>query len=83
MAAQRITSVVWSGFLGACLLEGLVFAVVDPLALHWLGEPLAWSRQGVYSLAFFAFWAVAALVGGLALLVGQPGGLATIDRVED
>ncbi|MEO5795738.1 MAG: hypothetical protein ABIP34_12665 [Rhodoferax sp.] len=83
MAVQRITSVVWSGFLGACLLEGLVFAVVDPLALHWLGEPLTLSRQGVYSLAFFAFWAVAALVGSLALLVGQSGGLATIDRAED
>ena len=83
MAAQRITSVVWSGFLGACLLEGLVFAVVDPLALHWLGQPLALSRQGVYSLAFFAFWVVAARVSSLALLVGQPGRCATIDRAED
>ncbi|WP_295957493.1 hypothetical protein [Rhodoferax sp.] len=83
MAVQRITSVLWSGFLGACLLEGLVFAVVDPLALHWLGQPLDLSRQGVYSLAFFAFWAVAALVSSLTLLVGQPGGRASIDRVED
>lgn len=83
MGTQQITSVVWTGFLGACLLEGLVFAVVDPLALHWQGQPLALSRQGVYSLAFFSFWAVAALVSSLALLVGQPGRGATTNRAED
>ncbi|WP_367848601.1 hypothetical protein [Rhodoferax sp. WC2427] len=83
MAVQRITSVLWSGFLGACLLEGLVFAVVDPTSLHWLGQPLDLSRQGVYSLAFFAFWTVAAMISSLTLLVGQPVGEATINRVED
>lgn len=83
MAVQRTISVLWSGFLGACLLEGLVFAVVDPSSLHWLGQPLELSRQGVYSMAFFAFWSVAAMISSLALLVAQPVGGATTDRAED
>jgi ABC-type Fe3+ transport system permease subunit len=82
MDRTRVLSVVWPAFLGACLLEMLVFAVVDPYSLQWQGQALSWSRQGVYSLAFFAFWAVAVLVGCLTLLVGQPVALPT-DRSED
>ena len=82
MQSLRVISVVWPAFLGACMLEMLVFAVVDPQSLQWLGQPLAVSRQGVYSLAFFAFWAVAVLVGCLTLLVGQPVAVPT-DRSED
>jgi hypothetical protein len=72
MDAPRVLSVVWPAFLGACLLEILVFAVVDPYSLQWHGQPLPVSRQGVYSLAFFAFWGIAVMVGCLTLLVGQP-----------
>jgi hypothetical protein len=43
--------------LTAGVLEMLVFAVVDPTELHWLGAPLEVSRSGVYALAFFVFWA--------------------------
>jgi len=72
MTAQRTISVLWPAFLGACVLEALVFAVVDPYSLQWQGQSLELSRQGVYSLAFFGFWGVTALVASLALLVGQP-----------
>lgn len=82
MQSFRVVGVVWPAFLGACILEMLVFAVVDPYSLQWLGQPLSLSRQGVYSLAFFAFWAVAVLVGCLTLLVGQPVTVPR-DRAED
>jgi|EndMetStandDraft_4_1072995.scaffolds.fasta_scaffold19031_4 hypothetical protein len=82
MQSFRVVGVVWPAFLGACILEMLVFAVVDPYSLQWLGQPLPLSRQGVYSLAFFAFWAVAVLVGCLTLLVGQPVTVPR-DRAED
>lgn len=82
MQTFRVVGVVWPAFLGACMLEMLVFALVDPHSLQWLGQPLPLSRQGVYSLAFFAFWAVAVLVGCLTLLVGQPVAVPT-DRAED
>jgi hypothetical protein len=28
------------------------FAFVDPLDVHWLGSPLDWSRQAIYTVAF-------------------------------
>lgn len=58
--AQRMMWIVWPAFLAACALELLVFAFVDPQDLHWAGRGLEWSRQAVYTCAFFAFWAVVA-----------------------
>ena len=53
--------IAWPAFLAACALELLVFAFVDPLDLHWAGHALGWSRQAVYTAAFFAFWAVSTM----------------------
>jgi hypothetical protein len=55
--AQRWMWIAWPSFLMAGVLEMLVFAAVDPMELHWLGAPLELSRSGVYTLAFFVFWA--------------------------
>lgn len=69
-------SIMWPAFIMAGVLEMLVFALVDPAELRWFGEsPLALSDQSVYSLAFFVFWVVISLAGGLtALLVTTPAG---------
>jgi hypothetical protein len=58
MWTQRLMAIVWPAFMAACLLELVVFAFADPLDLHWGGQPLGWSRQSVYTVAFFAFWLV-------------------------
>ncbi|MFL6695124.1 MAG: hypothetical protein ACJ8GO_19425 [Ramlibacter sp.] len=65
MLGRTLMVVAWPAFLAACLLEVLVFAVVDPLDLRWAGHSLGWSRADVYTIAFFAFWA--ASMGGCAL----------------
>lgn len=57
--AQRWMWIAWPAFLVAGVMEILVFAVVDPGDLHWFGEPVAMSRQAVYTLAFFVFWVFA------------------------
>lgn len=57
----RLMWILWPAFLAACALELLVFAFVDPQELQWAGHTLAWSRQAVYTGAFFAFWGVAAV----------------------
>jgi hypothetical protein len=50
---------VWPAFLAAAALELLVFAHVDPADVHTLaGAPVELSRQAVYTLSFFGFWAV-------------------------
>lgn len=80
--AVRLMAIAWPAFLAACMLELLVFALVDPSRLEWSGRPLAASRQAIYSIAFFAFWAIA---GGACWMTsalrmapnsgeGRPGG---------
>jgi len=54
----RLLMLAWPAFMAACLLELVVFALVDPHDLHWGGTPIDWSRQGVYTAAFFVFWTI-------------------------
>lgn len=71
MWSKLMMAVAWPAFLAACLLEALVFAVVDPLELSWGDGPLGWSRQAVYTVAFFIFWGAGLLSSLTALsLVG-------------
>jgi hypothetical protein len=65
MWTQRIMWIAWPAFMAACALELVVFAFADPGDLQWGGHPLALSRQGVYTVAFFVFWIVS--MGACAL----------------
>lgn len=69
MWTQRLMWIAWPAFLMAGVLEMLVFALVDPQDLHWFGQPLALSREGVYTVAFFAFWLVTMASGALTTLL--------------
>lgn len=69
MWTQRMMWIAWPAFLAACLLEMLVFALIDPGELHWMGQPLPLSDQGVYTIAFFAFWAVTMVASALTTLL--------------
>lgn len=71
MLNPRIMWIAWPAFLAACVLELLVFALVDPHELHWAGQTLSLSRQGVYTVGFFAFWAVSAASCALTALLGM------------
>jgi len=69
MLAKRWMWIAWPAFVVAGILEILVFGLVDPQDLHWFGHSLAVSRQGVYTLAFFAFWALTMLSSALTTLL--------------
>lgn len=71
MLQQRLMWIVWPAFLMAGVIEMLVFAMVDPQDLHWFGHPLEISRQAVYTLAFFAFWVITSIGGGLTTLLAM------------
>lgn len=62
----------WPAFLAACALELVVFAVVDPLELHLFGQPIAFSRQAIYTGAFFVFWGISLVAGYLTALLSLP-----------
>jgi hypothetical protein len=71
---ERVLMVLWPAFVMAGVLEALVFVVVDPESLTWFGgPPVELSRQAVYTVTFFIFWAVIGAAGGVsALLAGRP-----------
>ena len=68
MRVRRLLLIMWPAFLAAGLLTMLVF----PQDLHWFGHPLALSRAGVYTLAFFAFWAIVAVASSMTALLASP-----------
>lgn len=72
MRVRCLLMIMWPAFLAAGLLTMLVFAMVDPQDLHWFGHPLALSRAGVYTLAFFAFWAIVMVASGMTALLASP-----------
>lgn len=69
MKLQKLMWIAWPAFLVAGILEMLVFAMVDPNDLHWFGQPVELSRQGVYTLAFFVFWGITMLSSALTTLL--------------
>ncbi len=69
MLLQRWMWIAWPAFLVAGLMEMVVFALVDPADLHWLGAALNWSRPAVYTVAFFVFWGLAMVSSALTTLL--------------
>jgi len=63
--------IAWPAFLVAAVLEMVVFAMVDPVDLHWFGQPVALSREAVYTLAFFFFWGVTMASSALTTLLAM------------
>jgi hypothetical protein len=64
--SRRWMGIAWPAFLMAGVIEMVVFAMVDPEDLHWLGgSPVELSNSGVYTVAFFFFWGAVAVAGAL------------------
>jgi hypothetical protein len=71
MWAQRLMWIAWPAFMVAAVLEMVVFAFVDPGDMHWFGAPLPFSREAVYTMAFFVFWAATMVSSALTTLLAM------------
>ena len=71
MLNRRLMWIAWPAFLLAGVIEMLVFAMVDPQSLHWFGQPLALSREAVYTLAFFILWILTMASSALTTLLSM------------
>ena len=71
MWAQRWMWIAWPAFLVAAVLEMIVFALIDPGELHWAGHSLEFSRQTVYTGAFFVFWISTMVSSALTTLLSM------------
>ena len=72
MNFRRWMGLVWPAFMVACVLEALVFAVVDPRDIRWFGESVPLSREGFYTLAFLVFWVTSMVSSALTTLLAMP-----------
>lgn len=54
--AATLGAILWPAFLGATVADGLLFTLIDPLAIEWLGTAIEVSRPMAYTVGFFAFW---------------------------
>ncbi|TPG26991.1 hypothetical protein [Variovorax guangxiensis] len=78
---RRLAWILWPSFLLACVVEMGMFALVDPGDVHWRGEPLPLSRQGLYTVAFFVFWVLA--MGSSALTALLAMSRREVNKPED
>lgn len=72
MKLRYLMWVLWPSFIIACITSGIVFAVVDPLEIHFMGY-LSLNRMTVYALGFFLFWLMAALSSAYTLRLSPKG----------
>ncbi|MCL4763002.1 MAG: hypothetical protein KJ018_14715 [Burkholderiales bacterium] len=63
--------VLWPAFLVAAAANALFFTVLDPQDLTFFGQPIELSRELVYTLGFFAFWAIAVASSALTVFLGR------------
>jgi hypothetical protein len=71
--AVRALTVLWPAFFTAGVMDMLVFAMIDPGNLHWIGgEALPLSPQATYTLAFLLFWALIAAASAVTLWLASP-----------
>ncbi|KAB0623104.1 hypothetical protein [Castellaniella defragrans] len=64
--------ILWPSFLMAGAASAVVFALVDPLDVVFLGYLRA-GRLTVYTVGFFIFWIMAALSSALTLRIAPRG----------
>jgi hypothetical protein len=83
--AQRLGWVLWPSFLVACAAELVFFSLFDPSDLHLFGQPVEVDRMLVYTLGFFAFWAIGAISSALTVFLARSPfevNRCTLDAVE-
>lgn len=68
---RRSIVALWPSFLGAAVLEMVVFALISPSELMAVTDQAATSQLGVYTVAFFVFWLVVAGVSSLTVALSM------------
>ena len=67
--AQRIMWVIWPAFLVAGAGTAIFFTMIDPSELTLFGQPVELSRQAIYTVGFFGFWALGVASSALTVFL--------------
>jgi hypothetical protein len=89
LTARRLMWIIWPAFLVAGVAEIVFFSLFDPFDLHFFGEALDMSREGIYTMGFFGFWGLGIASSALTMFLeysparapGAPG--FQDDRADD
>jgi hypothetical protein len=65
MNPRALIWILWPSFIVAGAAEAVFFTFFDPSELIVFGEPVGIGRTAVYSIGFFALWAVTAASSAL------------------
>lgn len=68
---KRAMWILWPSFLVGGMAEGIFFSMLDPSDLNLFGQPLELSRNAIYTIGFFLFWALGALSSALTCWLQQ------------
>jgi hypothetical protein len=72
LLVRRCMQVVWPAFSTAAGSGSSSSSrIFDPFELHFFGQPLDWSREGIYALGFFGFWGLGIASSTLSLFLAQ------------
>ena len=69
LLARRLMWVIWPAFLVAGVAELVFFSIFDPFDMHFFGAPLEMSRQAIYTMGFFGFWALGIASSALTIFL--------------
>ena len=72
MITQRLIWILWPSFIVGGLAEALFFTAFDPRDMMLFGDPITWSREAVYSVGFFVFWAICAASSAATCFLERP-----------
>ncbi|MEO7404734.1 MAG: hypothetical protein ABIU95_13780 [Burkholderiales bacterium] len=66
---RRMMAILWPAFVGAGVLCGVVFSLIDPYDVAWAGRSIELSRLAAYTLGFLLFWLIASAVAWCTALL--------------
>jgi hypothetical protein len=72
MIRDKLIWILWPSFIVAGVAEVVFFTAFDPQEFVVFGELVAWSRTAMYSIGFFAFWALTAATSALTCFFQRP-----------
>jgi hypothetical protein len=71
MKSFNLLRILWPSFLVTAVQIGVLFTLIDPTEVLWLGDHPEFTRQGVYTLGFFLCWAMVSVACALTLYLTQ------------
>ena len=72
MKSFNLLRILWPSFLITSVQIAVLFTLIDPVEVLWLGDNHDFSRQGVYTLGFFLCWAMVSVACALTLYLTHP-----------